>query len=232
MRFSVVVPAWNEAERLPTLLAALERQTRLPDEVIVVDNLSRDETASVARAWGAAVVACDTPGVAFARQAGLLAARGDWIASTDADSRPSASWLAHLEAATPGAVALYGPMRFFEVSPVVAVASEVGYRVFLKLMASARRPNLGGANMAFSRSAALLAGGYPAVEAREDVLLGFALEKLGEVRYVPDALVETSARRLAGGLGPFLWQHVKNLGGRTSGYFEPRRPPNSSPRDS
>ncbi|WP_110885836.1 glycosyltransferase [Deinococcus yavapaiensis] len=227
MRISVVVPAYDEAAYLPRLLSALERQTRLPDEVIVVDNRSTDDTASVARAWGATVVACDTPGVAYARQAGLLAASGDWVASTDADSKPSRQWLEHLHGGAPNAVALYGPMRFDEVSPLASVASELGYRAFLNVMAAVKRPNLAGANMAFSRSAALLAGGYPLVEAREDVLLGFALARLGEVRYVPHALVETSARRVKGGFGRFLWQHVKNLGGRTTGYFE-RRPQDGS----
>lgn len=224
---SVVVPAYDEAAYLPRLLNALERQSRLPDEVIVVDNRSKDDTAEVARAWGATVVACDTPGVAFARQAGLLAASGDWVASTDADSKPAPEWLARLERAAPNAVALYGPMRFDEVHPVAGAASEVGYRAFLNVMAAVKRPNLAGANMAFSRSAALLVGGYPEVEAREDVLLGFALARIGEVRYVPDALVETSARRVKGGFGRFVWQHVKNLGGRTTGYFERRLPDDS-----
>lgn len=221
MRMSVVVPARDEEERLPALLAALAVQRRPPDEVIVVDNASRDHTAGVARAWGARVVACPRPGVAQARQAGLLAATGDWIASTDADSRPESDWLARLEAHTADAVALYGPLRFSEVSPLSAQASEWLYRAFLGLSARAGRPNLAGANMAFSRAAALAVGGYPAVEAREDVLLGLRLMQLGPVRYLPGALVHTSARRLRRGWGHFLWQQARSLSGQTAGYFDP-----------
>lgn len=220
MRLSVVIPAHNEETYLPSALEALARQTFPPDEVIVVDNASTDRTAQVAEAFGARVVHCGRKGVAFARQAGLLAARGEWVAMTDADSLPTPTWLERLMARREGAVALYGPLRFYGVSPLEAAFSEWGYRAFLRLMDLLRRPNLAGANMMVLREAALEVGGFPAVEAREDVLLGYALARLGPVRYVPDALVLTSARRLKRGWVPFLLQQLKNLLGRPEGYFE------------
>ncbi|WP_034387215.1 glycosyltransferase [Deinococcus sp. YIM 77859] len=219
--FTVVIPARNEAAYLPLTLRALERQTLAPQEVIVVDHASRDETGALARAWGARVVCCVGGGIAQARQMGLDAARTPWVATTDADSLPAPQWLAQLAhaAEVPGRVALYGPMRFCGVSPSLRVASELGYSMFLRVCELGGRPNLAGANMAFSRQAALLAGGYPDVEAYEDVLLGQALLQLGEVAFVPGALVETSARRLAGGWLPFLWRHALNLSGHRRGYF-------------
>lgn len=221
--FTVVIPARNEAAYLPLTLRALERQLHPPAAVLVVDNASRDDTAAVARAWGAHVLSCHVRGIAPTRQAGLEAANTAWVATTDADSLPGPEWLARLhEAVGPGScgrVALYGPMRFCGVSRPVARASEVAYSTFLHACRVAGRPNLAGANMAFSRQAALLAGGYPDVEAYEDVLLGEALGRLGEVAYVPGALVETSARRLSGGWLPFLWRHAQNLSGHTRGYF-------------
>jgi glycosyltransferase involved in cell wall biosynthesis len=224
--WSVIIPARNEAEILPALLQALQAQTRRPDEIIVVDNASSDDTARVAASLGARVLHCPRKGVAHARQMGLEAARGEWIASTDADSQPETGWLAALEAAIQSnTVALYGPMQFLplrgKVGPVGARLSGVGYRAFLGMMAALGQPNCAGANMAFSRTAALLAGGYPEVEAREDIVLGLALKRLGAVRYVPGARVHTSARRLNRGWGPFLGQHIRNLAGRTSGYFDP-----------
>ncbi|WP_188964128.1 glycosyltransferase [Deinococcus aquiradiocola] len=224
-RWTVVIPARNEQEVLPALLAALQRQTFPPDEVIVVDNGSTDGTADVAARHGARVLHCARPGVAFARQAGLEAAHGEWVATTDADSEPDAAWLATLDAAVrPGTVALYGPMQFLplpgRVSVRAARLSGVGYRAFLRVMSLLGQPNCGGANMAFTREAALLAGGYPAVEAREDILLGLALKRLGRVEYVAGAWVHTSARRLSRGWAAFLWQHIRNLAGRTSGYFD------------
>ncbi|ABF44862.1 MULTISPECIES: glycosyltransferase [Deinococcus] len=220
--FTVVIPARNEAAYLPLTLRALERQTQPPAEVIVVDNASRDDTAQLARAWGAQVISCAVRGIAHARQAGLDAARTPWVASTDADSLPTPEWLARLSEAAdaaPGRVALYGPMRFCGVSQPVSALSELGYGAFLRVCELTGRPNLAGANMAFSRAAAGLVGGYPHVEAYEDVLLGRALAGLGEVAYVPGALVETSARRLEGGWLPFLWRHALNLSGHRRGYF-------------
>lgn len=223
--FSVVIPAFNEEKFLPLTLAALERQEKVAAEVLVVDNGSRDATAEVARAWGARVLPCPERGVARARQFGLLAARGEWVATTDADSRPTPQWLARLDAATPGRVGLYGPMRFCDVSPLLMHASGAGYSAFLHACRLAGKPNLAGANMAYSRQAALLAGGYPVVEAYEDVLLGQALAQLGQVSYVPGALVETSGRRLNKGLLPFLWQQARNMTGHTRGYFRDDRAP-------
>lgn len=218
-RFSVVIPARNEEAFIGGALEALARQTLSPHEVIVVDNGSTDATAEIAQRYGARVVVCPTPGVAAARQAGLEAATGEWVASTDADSLPQPQWLEALARHAEGAVALYGPMAFYGLRPWEEWASEWAYRLFLRLMAALGKPNLAGANMAFRREAALEVGGYPPVHAREDVLLGLALQKRGQVRYVPEAMVRTSARRLKKGLLPFLVQQLRNLSGRTEGYF-------------
>ena len=224
--FSVILPARNEAAYLPRTLEALERQTFAPAEVIVVDNASRDQTAQIARAWGARVLSCPARGVAHARQTGLEAARSAWVATTDADSHPAPDWLAAYAAAAPGQAALYGPMRFWGVPEPWASGSGVAYSAFLHVCRVIGKPNLAGGNMAFSRQAALLAGGYPNVEAYEDVILGQNLALLGGVAYVPSALVETSARRLDRGVVPFLVQHLRNLTGHTRGYFgDDRLPP-------
>jgi glycosyltransferase involved in cell wall biosynthesis len=51
----VFIPAWNEEQSLPAVLAELQRE--LPDaDVLVVDDGSTDRTAEVARAEGAAVL--------------------------------------------------------------------------------------------------------------------------------------------------------------------------------
>jgi glycosyltransferase involved in cell wall biosynthesis len=80
---SVVVPALNEAERLPDLLDALQRQTRRPDEVIIADAGSTDDTRVVAVARGARVVEGGKP--AAGRNAGAAVATSDLILFLDAD---------------------------------------------------------------------------------------------------------------------------------------------------
>lgn len=233
--FSVIIPARNEAAYLPRTLQALEQQTLPPHEVLVVDNASRDQTAEIARAWGAQVLPCPVGGVARARQLGLDTARSPWVATTDADSCPCPDWLAAYAQAAPGRVALYGPMRFWGLNEPWGRASGLAYSAFLHVCRVIGRPNLAGGNMAFSRQAALLAGGYPEVEAYEDVILGQNLARLGAIGYVPRALVETSARRLDRGVGPFLVQHLRNLTGHTRGYFGddrlPPPPPDQDPAE-
>ncbi|GAA1002214.1 glycosyltransferase family 2 protein [Subtercola frigoramans] len=76
---SVVIPAKNDAVALARCLEALERQTRRPDEIIVIDNASTDSTADVARIAGARVLAQIVPGIPAAAGAGYDAARCDII---------------------------------------------------------------------------------------------------------------------------------------------------------
>ena len=93
---SVVIPSLNDAHLLRDCLAALAIQTRAPDEIIVVDNGSTDDTAEVARAAGARVVHEPVRGVLRATAAGFDAATGDVIGRLDADSRPAPMWVSRL----------------------------------------------------------------------------------------------------------------------------------------
>lgn len=96
-QLSVVVPAWNEESYLPVTLAALDAalaESGVIAEVIVVDNDSSDQTATVARRAGARVVHEPERRIAAARNAGARAARADRLLFLDADTRVVA---AHIE---------------------------------------------------------------------------------------------------------------------------------------
>jgi glycosyltransferase involved in cell wall biosynthesis len=95
---SVVIPSYNDAAMLRECLRALAAQTRQPDELIVVDNGSTDDTAEVARAAGARVIVEPARGVLRATAAGFDAATGDIIGRLDADSRPNPDWIARVMA--------------------------------------------------------------------------------------------------------------------------------------
>jgi glycosyltransferase involved in cell wall biosynthesis len=97
MKVSVVIPAYNEARRLPaTLVAWREFLSGQPFEweVVVADDGSKDATASVAAEAGARVVALNpNRGKGGAVKAGMLSATGDAMAYVDADLNISPRYL-------------------------------------------------------------------------------------------------------------------------------------------
>lgn len=211
MKISVIVPAYNEEKLLGNLLGALQHQTVPPDEIIIVDNNSTDHTASIARSFGVKVVRCSRAGVGSARQAGLEAAQGDLVLTTDADCIPQSTWVQCMTTALQEAVAVYGPLRFYGVGDGDAWFSEYGYKFFLYAARMARRPNLAGSNMGFHRQHALEVGGYPLRLTREDVILGYKLMRRGRVKYVSEALMQTSGRRLQDGWSKLLFKNFSDL---------------------
>ncbi|MBO0900429.1 glycosyltransferase family 2 protein [Cellulomonas sp. zg-ZUI222] len=92
---SVVVPVRDDATHLDACLTLLARQTRLPDEVVVVDNASTDASVEVALRHGARVVHEPRVGIPAAVATGYDAARGDVLMRLDADSRPGPGWVEH-----------------------------------------------------------------------------------------------------------------------------------------
>ena len=82
---SVVVPAYNAERTLPATIASIDAQTVDDLELIVVDDGSRDGTAELARTLGAKVITQANAGHAAARNTGVAAATGRYVAFLDAD---------------------------------------------------------------------------------------------------------------------------------------------------
>lgn len=78
---TVVLPCLNEQQSLPGVLTAMPNGY----QVLVVDNNCTDDTAAVARAHGARVVAESRPGYGSAVHAGVVAATTPLVAVLDAD---------------------------------------------------------------------------------------------------------------------------------------------------
>ena len=87
LTFSVVIPVWNGIAHLAKCLEALEASTRKPDEIVVVDDGSDDDSAAVARAHECKIVGvADGPlGPATARNRGVSASSGEIIVFIDCD---------------------------------------------------------------------------------------------------------------------------------------------------
>jgi len=87
VRVSVVVPTYNRAHQVGDALRSLLVQTRLPHEILVVDDGSTDATEAACAQFGSAVryVRQDNAGVSAARNHGAAIASGDFVAFLDSD---------------------------------------------------------------------------------------------------------------------------------------------------
>ena len=86
---TVAIPAYNAEKYLSPLLSAVFEQTRVPDEVMVIDDGSRDRTRRIARRSDVKlIVHNENRGLASARNSALQHSGGDIIVFFDADSIP------------------------------------------------------------------------------------------------------------------------------------------------
>ena len=116
---SIIVPARNEERFLGKCLESLLAQTYPPDrsEIIVVDNLSTDNTHAIAEFYAARdprirVLTCGGPNQATGMNAGIASAKGTLISRVDAHGYVEPDYVAHVVAAFarhPRAVAVGGP---------------------------------------------------------------------------------------------------------------------------
>ena len=100
MKFSVIIPTYNDWERLTKCLNALQQQTISRDqyEVIVVDNGERGEIPSgITLPDWVRLIHEPKPGSYIARNTGAYKARGEFLAFTDSDCIPDINWLANAE---------------------------------------------------------------------------------------------------------------------------------------
>jgi len=88
MKISVIIPAYNAEQYIAKAIKSCLNQTYAPHEIIVVDDGSKDGTAEVAEAFPSPVRVIrlvENMGLPTARNRGVRASTGDWIAFLDAD---------------------------------------------------------------------------------------------------------------------------------------------------
>jgi len=235
---SVIIPVRNGERTLARAIDSVLAQTYTDGvEIIVVNNGSTDSTAEVIRSYGDKVVTIyePKPGVSVARNAGIAAARGEYIALLDSDD----FWLPQkLERVVPmldsdpECVLAYHDAMEIDLSGNVIRASYSGIgrgsvpslRDFMS--GKWRGLRILTCNTLMRRSAVCRVGGFDEeLTACEDTALWIALREQGRFRSVPEALAcrewEPSERReewyIAGGyalrdrLRPRYGDHVAAL---------------------
>ena len=84
-KISIIIPAYNEAKRIGNVLSKIPD---FADEIIVVDDGSKDNTAEVAKKYGANIIRLkENQGKGAAMNAGMKEATGDIIVFIDADGQ-------------------------------------------------------------------------------------------------------------------------------------------------
>ena len=101
LSISVIVITFNRAKSLQDTLLSLARQERQPDEVIVVDNASTDNTKEIVLSFrnkfNIKYIYEKRRGIPYARNTGVKNATKDIIAFTDDDCVADRNWLKYLE---------------------------------------------------------------------------------------------------------------------------------------
>jgi cellulose synthase/poly-beta-1,6-N-acetylglucosamine synthase-like glycosyltransferase len=226
---SVVISARNEAERIGTCLEALARQSYPRDryEVIVVDDRSDDDTASVVRRFerrlpALTVLRIDTPDPdmapkKFAIQTGIQAARGRIILCTDADCRPEPKWIESMTACfteSVGMVIGYSPidpnrglsvLQSFVALDSLALASLACASALWKKPVTAT-----GRSFAYRREVFDEVGGFRSIgrfiSGDDDLLLQLVRKTHWSVAYCTESLVPTDP---PSGYRQFMHQKIR-----------------------
>ena len=208
----VVIPAFNSERTIERALASVASQTLRPEQIIVVDDASTDNTATVAQSFAGAkveVVRLPEPlGASGARNVGIRHANADLVAFLDADDEWKPSKLERqVEALLLMPECSFVSCRTDLISPTGENLGDtfgkhvvtVGEHAWKALLESnfVTTPSV----MVWRRCLEEMGGFDPALKIAEDQDLWIRLAERGWLGYVPECLVHEHehASRLSGG---------------------------------
>lgn len=162
--YTVVIAARNEQRFIIRCLEAIVGQSALPDEVIIVDDHSEDNTFSFAQAFGLHSIVkiriINAPDTCVGKKQcialALNEAKTDIVLQTDADSEPQPKWAISLLSSLSNRHRLvFSPVIYFKskLKHGLIQAEYIGLMAMSSGLARAGRPTMvSGASMAFFRS--------------------------------------------------------------------------------
>jgi glycosyltransferase involved in cell wall biosynthesis len=209
MKFSVVIPAFNEEKQIAYSVGAVKAQNikRSDFEIIVVDNNSTDKTFAAAQKAGADKVVKETKkGTNLARQRGFEESKGEIVAFLDADCEPPPDWLEKIEVnlSFDGVAAVSGPFdygftglkKIIDIIYTHKIMPKIPY-IFRFIFGKKAGVIIGG-NFAIRRGVMEKIGGLPQLafwgdDAATAMLIS---RKVGKVFFNPALKIKSSPRRL------------------------------------
>lgn len=198
---SLLATVLNEDQNIHRLMHTIQRQTRLPDEIIIVDGGSQDNTVTILRSYEhqlpLRVIVEPGCNISRGRNIAIQAARGDILAFTDAGVRLEDDWLERITQPLLDNPALTVSAGFFKADPhtlfevalgatTLPLADEIQPETFLPSSRS----------VAVRKTAAEQAGGYPEwLDFCEDLIFDLRLKKTQPpFVFVPDAVAHFQPR--------------------------------------
>lgn len=194
-KISVIVCTFNGGRTLRETLQRLQRLNYHDYEVIVVDDGSTDGGADDAESYGYRLIRTPNAGLSSARNTGLHAANGEFVAYLDDDAYPDPDWLKYLALSflQGDYVGVGGP----NIPPpgdgwiADCVTNSPGGPIHV-LLTDREAEHIPGCNMAFRKSALLAVGGFDDRfrTAGDDVDICWSLQKHGgKLGFSPAAVV-------------------------------------------
>lgn len=192
---SVVIAARNEEENIGQLLSLLQNQTypQAHYEIIVVDDYSTDGTKEMVQSFLSDRVKLINPEVAQslsskkkAIDAGVKAAKGEFIVITDADCQPSTKWIETVAGfqKSNNAVFIAAPVKFQTFNSLLGIFQSLDFITLQGITAASVQANFhsmcNGANLAYRKEAFFEVGGFEDIDkvaSGDDMLLMYKIWK-------------------------------------------------------
>ncbi len=200
-RTAIIATVLNEGESIRPLMESLAAQTLMPDEVIIVDGGSRDNTLAVLNSYSdrlpLKVLAAPGSNISAGRNYALEAATSEIIAITDAGVVLAPKWLEQItkplrEDETIGVVSGFfnaDPHTVFEAAlgaTTLPLVEEIDPATFLPSSRS----------VAVRKTAALRVGGYPEwLDYCEDLIFDLRLKQVVSFTFAPEAIAHFRPRQ-------------------------------------